>query len=77
MIVADEWHSNGFQDLITASVCHLCGSVETRIHPRRAHFSSVPAAIEGEHLPPEVGYGAKLQAGQDPGEDNEHIDELP
>ena len=34
-------------------------------------------AIEGEHLPTEVGYVAKMQSGQDPGEDNEHIDELP
>ena len=25
-------------------VCHLPGTVETGIHPRRAHFSSVPVA---------------------------------
>jgi hypothetical protein len=42
-----------------------------------AHFSSVPVAIEGEHLPTEVGYNAELQSGQDPGEDDEHTDELP
>jgi hypothetical protein len=28
-------------------------------------------------LPTEVGYNVKLQSGQDPGEDNEHADELP
>jgi hypothetical protein len=33
------------------------------------YFSSVPVAIEGEHLPTEAGYGANLQSGQDPGED--------
>jgi hypothetical protein len=27
--------------------------------------------------PADVGYGTKLQSGQDPGEDDEHIDELP
>ena len=31
----------------------------------------MPVAIEGEHLPTEVGYDAKLQSGQDPGEYNE------
>jgi hypothetical protein len=30
-----------------------------------------------EDLSTEVGYDAKLQSGQDPGEDNEHTDELP
>jgi hypothetical protein len=34
-------------------------------------------AIEGEHLPTEVGYDAKLQSGQDPGEDDELANELP
>jgi hypothetical protein len=34
-------------------------------------------AIKGEHLPTEVGYDTKLQSGQDPGEENEHADELP
>uniref|UniRef100_A0A8C7L511 GRB10 interacting GYF protein 1 n=1 Tax=Oncorhynchus kisutch TaxID=8019 RepID=A0A8C7L511_ONCKI len=34
-------------------------------------------AIEGENLPTEVGYNAKLQSGQDPGEDDEHLDEHP
>ena len=29
-----------------------------------------------EHLPTDVGYNAKLQSGQDPGEDDEHADEL-
>jgi hypothetical protein len=33
-------------------------------------------AIECEHFPTEVDYDAKLQSGQDPGEDNEHADEL-
>jgi hypothetical protein len=33
-------------------------------------------AIEGEHLFTEVGYDAELQTGQDPGEDDEHTDEL-
>jgi hypothetical protein len=36
-----------------------------------------PGFIREEHLPTEVGYDAKLQSGQDPGEDNEHADELP
>ena len=56
---------------------HLPGTVETGISPRRTDFSSVPVAIEGENLPTEVGYDAILQSGQDPGEDNEHADELP
>jgi hypothetical protein len=34
-------------------------------------------AIEGEHLPTEVGYNAELLSGQDPGEDDEHADEHP
>ena len=34
-------------------------------------------AIEGEHLPTEVGYDAKLQSDQNPGEDDEHTDKLP
>ena len=29
----------------------------------------MPVAIKGEHLHTEVGYDAKLQSGQDPGED--------
>jgi hypothetical protein len=33
--------------------------------------------MEGEHFPTEVGYDAELQSGQDPGEDNEHADEIP
>jgi hypothetical protein len=37
----------------------------------------VPLAIESEHLPTNVGYDAKLQSGQDPGENDEHADELP
>ena len=47
------------------------------IHPWRAHFSSVSVAIKGQHLPTEVCYNAKLQSGEDPGEDDEHADELP
>jgi hypothetical protein len=34
-------------------------------------------AIEGEHLPTEVGYDVELQSGQDPGENDKHTDELP
>ena len=60
----------------THAVYHLTCTVETGIHPRRAHFSSVPEAIEGAHLL-KVGYDADLQLGQDPGEDNKHADELP
>jgi hypothetical protein len=37
----------------------------------------VPVAIKGEHLLTYVGYNAKLQSGQDPGEDDEHADEHP
>ena len=33
----------------------------------------MPVAIEGEHFPTEVGYDAKLQSGQDPGKDSEHL----
>ena len=44
---------------------------------RRAHFSSVAVAIEGEHFPTEVGYDAKLQLGQEHGEYEEHAGELP
>jgi hypothetical protein len=36
----------------------------------------MPVAIEGEHMPSEVGYDNKLPLGQDPGEDDEHTDEL-
>jgi hypothetical protein len=36
----------------------------------------MPVVIEGEHLPTEVGYDAELKSGQDPGEDNEHSDDL-
>ena len=37
----------------------------------------MPVAIKGEHLSTEVGHDAELQSGQDPGEDDEHADELP
>jgi hypothetical protein len=37
----------------------------------------MPVAIEGEHLLTEVSYDAKQQSVQDPGEDEEHADELP
>jgi hypothetical protein len=63
--------------LIRKPLGHLPGTVEIGIHPWSAHFSSVPVAIEGEHLPTEVGYNAELQSGQDPGEVNERTDELP
>jgi hypothetical protein len=33
-------------------------------------------AIEGEHLPTEVGYDTELQSGQDSGEDDKHADKL-
>jgi hypothetical protein len=56
---------------------HLRGTVETVINPWRFPFSSMPVAIEGEHLSTEVGYDAELQSGQDPVEDDEHADELP
>ena len=36
----------------------------------------MPGAIEGEHLPTEVGYDAELESGQDPGEDDMDTDEL-
>ena len=55
----------------------LAHTVEPGIHPLRAHFSSVPVAIEVEHLPTEVDYDTELQSGHDPGEDDEHADELP
>ena len=57
----------------TCHVCHLPGTVETVIHPWRAHYSSVPVAIEGEHLPTEVIYDAELLSDQDPGEDNKQM----
>ncbi|XP_070292096.1 adenylyl cyclase-associated protein 2 [Salvelinus sp. IW2-2015] len=44
---------------------------------RVSTLSNVPVAIKGEHLPTEVGYDAELQSGQDPGEDDEHSNELP
>jgi hypothetical protein len=37
----------------------------------------MPVAIEGEHLPAEVGYHAKMQSSQDSGEDDEQADECP
>ena len=42
-----------------------------------AHFPSVPVAIEVKHFPTEVSYDAEMQSGQDPGEDDEHADEVP
>ena len=42
-------------------VCHLPGTVESGIQPQRAHFSSVPVVIEGEHLLTEVGNDTDLQ----------------
>ena len=62
---------------MTPSHCNLPGIVVNRIHPSRAHFSSVPIAIEGERFPTEVGYDTELQSGQDPGKDDELADELP
>ena len=59
------------------AVCNLPGTVETGIHPRRAHYSSVPMVIEVKHLPTEVVYDAELQSGQDPGEDHKYVHELP
>ena len=53
---------------------HLPGTVEIGIHLWKAHFSSMPANIKGEHLPTEDGYEAELRSGQDPGG---HTDELP
>ena len=50
---------------------HLPGTVKTRIPLGRAHLPGIPVAIEGEHFPTEVGYDAKLQSGQDPGEEDE------
>ncbi len=47
------------------------------IHPWREHFSKVPDAIEGEHLPTQVGHDDELYSGQDPGEDDENTDEPP
>ena len=40
------------------------------------HLSSVPVAIESEQFPTEVGYDAKLQSRQVPGDVNDHSDEL-
>ena len=92
VMVADEWHNNGPQDLVTVSlfiqiainkmqlcslsvapacpyhnhtatmghsvhnvdiskhdaihaVCHLPGTVEAGLHPRKAYFSSVPVKV--------------------------------
>jgi hypothetical protein len=36
-------------------------------------FSSMPVAIEGEHLPTEVGYNTGLQSGHAPGEDHQQM----
>ena len=35
----------------------------------------MPVAIEGEHLPTEVGYNVERESGQDPGENDEPADE--
>ena len=43
----------------------------------QAHLSSVPVAIEGEHLPTEVSYDAQLRSGRDPDEDDKQADALP
>ena len=55
-----------------SSICPV--QMKPGIRLLRAHYSSVPVAIEGERLPTEVGYDAKLQSGQDPGEDDDHAD---
>jgi hypothetical protein len=46
-------------------VCLLHGTVETGIYPGSVHFSSLPVAFEGLHLPTEVSYDVKLKSGQD------------
>ena len=53
----------------------LSASYPEQLKPGFSH--SVPVAIEGEHLPTEVSYVAEQQSVQDPGEDDEHADELP
>ena len=35
-----------------------------------------PGASDGEHLPTEGSYDTRLQSGQDPGEDDDQVDEL-
>jgi hypothetical protein len=57
--------------------CHLPETVENGINLWGAHISSMPVAIDSEHLPTEVCYIAKLRSGQDTSEDNEHADKLP
>jgi hypothetical protein len=57
----------------TTYTLYLPGTVETGINPLRAHFSSLPVAIEGEHVPTDVSYDAELQSGQDPGEYDETV----
>ena len=100
VMVADEWHNNGPQDLVMVSLCiqiafdkiKLCSLSVVYAHTTpcrqsaicpvqlkmgKAHFSSVPMAIEDEHLPTEVDYEAELQSCEDHGEDDEHADQLP
>ena len=49
----------------------LSAICQVQLKPGFIHedFSSVPVAIEDEHLPTEVSYNAELQSGQDPGEE--------
>jgi hypothetical protein len=44
---------------------------------REEHTYDMPAAIEGEHLPTEVGYDTELQSSQNPGENGKQTDEIP
>jgi hypothetical protein len=78
VMAADEWHNFDISKLLAPhDAKHCLPSAPVQLKTGKAHFSSVPVAIEGEHLPTEVGYDAELQSGQDPGEDGEEADDFP
>jgi hypothetical protein len=53
------WHQQTTrQHYAIHAVGHLPGTVETGINPWGTHISSLPVAIEGEHLPTEVSQDA-------------------
>jgi hypothetical protein len=77
-MVADEWHDNGPQDLVTENLCIQIAIDKVQPPPWDTLFTTLTSANRScEHLPTKVGYDAELQSGQVHGEDEEHADELP
>ncbi len=68
VMVVDEWHNNGPQDLVTVSLC-----IKNCINKIHLCLLSITYACP-YHNPH---YDDELQSGRDPDEDDELADELP